>query len=304
MTATIRQGTLGDVPATYDVFVQTTADLERRMGIPDSDNSWLDAAFVADYWERRRTLFEHLTSNAEHFWVAEIDSQIVAYARASLNDGMGELNEFFVLPDHQGQGIGRELLARAFPTDGARRRVIIATTEIHALSRYLKAGVYPRFPLYYLFRQPEPVTIETNLIVKPVSAGPETLAAIREIDRAVLGFARDADRDFLLGQADREVCLFYRGGDLAGYGFFGQRTGPIALLNEADFPAVLARAETAAAERGDTDFGMTVPLINRAAVDYLLGRGFQLEPFTVLFMSDEPFGRFENYIISNPDFFL
>jgi hypothetical protein len=36
----------------------------------------------------------------------------------------------------------------------------------------------------------------------------------------------------------------------------------------------------------------------------LLGRGFQLEPFTVLLMSDQPFGRFESYIISSPDFFL
>jgi hypothetical protein len=49
---------------------------------------------------------------------------------------------------------------------------------------------------------------------------------------------------------------------------------------------------------------MQLPLVNRHAVDYLLGRGFQLEDFTVFFMSDEPFGRFENYVFTSPPFFM
>jgi hypothetical protein len=35
----------------------------------------------------------------------------------------------------------------------------------------------------------------------------------------------------------------------------------------------------------------------RAAVDHLLGRGFRLDDFPMAFMSDEAFGRFENYVI-------
>jgi hypothetical protein len=133
---------------------------------------------------------------------------------------------------------------------------------------------------------------------------PETLAMIKEIDQAVLGFERDADHQFLLEQPDRHLYLIYRGDDVVGYAHLGRSTGPIALLDPVDFPAVLARAETEAAERGDADFGMSLPLINKSAVDHLVGRGFQLEPFTVLFMSDQPFGQFESYIISSPDFFL
>ena len=67
---------------------------------------------------------------------------------------------------------------------------------------------------------------------------------------------------------------------------------------------MLARAETEAAARNADEFGVTLPLINRAAIDYLLGRGFQLDPYPILFFTDEPFGQFENYIISSPDFFL
>ena len=215
---------------------------------------------------------------------------------------MRELIEFFVLPDRQGRGVGRELLARTFQASAGVRRAVIATTETHALARYLKAGVYPLFPIYFISGKPRPVEVETDLRFEPVTAGPETLAALRSIDQTVLGFARDADHGYLLH--DRRPYLYYRGEQLAGYGYFGNDTGPIALLHEADFPAVLARAEAEAVARHEEEFGMYVPLVNRSAVAHLLRRGFQLEPFIMLFMSDAPFGKFENYIISDPPLFM
>ncbi|CAA9542091.1 MAG: hypothetical protein AVDCRST_MAG49-916 [uncultured Thermomicrobiales bacterium] len=300
MDPTFRPGTLDDLDAAYEVFTRTTADLERRTGTPDAENDWLDPAFVAAFWRRRRPLFEHLTVHANGFWVAERRGRIVGYARASCQDGVRELNEFFVLPEHQNGGIGRDLLARAFPTGGARRRAVIGTTDVRALARYLKAGVYPRFPIYALSGTPRPIEIATDLAA--AAAGTEAIDALREIDRAVLGFARDADHAFLL--RERPVRLFRRAGRVVGYGYFGRGTGPIALLDPADFPAVLARGEAEAAARGEEEFGMNVPLVNRDAVDHLLGRGFRLEDFTVLFLSDEAFGRFEHYIVSTPDFFV
>lgn len=302
MTPTFRRGTFNDLCAVFDVFTQTTIDLERRMGLAESQIIWSDPAFVEYYWERYKPLFAHLTRTAEHFWIVEEDGQIIGYARTTLHDGVRELIEYFVLPAYQAKGVGRGLLERAFPAQGARQRVIIATTEIHALARYLKAGVYPRFPIYYISKKPEPVSIETDLVIKSGRASPETLAALREIDRAILGFERDADHRFLLG--DRQVQLYYRGDQLSGYGYTGKALGPIALLDEADFPAVLARAETEAARRGEDEFGMQLPLVNRIAVDYLLGRGYRFEDFTVLLMSDHPFGRFENYILTSPPFFI
>lgn len=297
-----RRGNLDDARAIYEVFVRTTADLERRMRVPDASNIWLDPAFVASFWERRRALFEHLTRTAEHLWVAEQDGGIVGYARTTFHGGLRELTEFFVLPEHQASGIGRELLARAFPAEGATRRAIIATTDVRALARYLKAGVYPRFPVYYLERAPEPVEVATDLDFRQAVDTGAAMAAIREIDRALFGFARDADHAYLF--TTRPPYLFYRGERLAGYGYFGSDAGPIGLLDATDFPAVLARGESEAAAAAATAFGMNVPLINRAAVDYLLGRGFRLEDFTVLFMSDEAFGRFDQYIFSSPSFFM
>ena len=104
---------------------------------------------------------------------------------------------------------------------------------------------------------------------------------------------------------DRRGELYHRGDQVVGYGYVGHSTGPIALLDPTDFPAVLARAETAAAARNEGEFGLNVPLVNRAAVDHLLERGFRLDAtFHTFFMSDEAFGAFEHYIITDPPFFL
>jgi hypothetical protein len=76
------------------------------------------------------------------------------------------------------------------------------------------------------------------------------------------------------------------------------------LLDPHDFPAVLAHAETQAALDGHAAFGVETPMINKVAVDYLLDRGFRLSPFTGLFLCDEPFGCFENYLFTAPPFIL
>jgi len=302
MTTTFRPGTPDDTHDVFDVSARALADLEHRVGVADTDNHWLDPAFVAGAWAHARPRFEHLAHTAEHFWVAEQDAQIVGYARATLHDGVRELTEFFVMPDRQAGGIGRELLARTFPVGGARRRATMSTADVRALARYLKAGVYPRFPICFVSGTPRPIAIETDLIFEPVVAVADALVAIRAIDQAVLGFARDALHAFLL--RDRRADLYRRDDRIVGYGYVGRDTGPIALLDASDFPAVLARGETAAAARNQATVQLKLPLINRAAVDHLLGRGYRLDEFAWFFMSDEAFGTFENYIVSNPPFFL
>jgi len=61
---------------------------------------------------------------------------------------------------------------------------------------------------------------------------------------------------------------------------------------------------TAEAARRGADFGVEVPLVNRAALDFLFGRGFRMDSFFALFMSDVPFGRFDRYLFTSPPFFL
>ena len=69
-------------------------------------------------------------------------------------------------------------------------------------------------------------------------------------------------------------------------------------------PAALAHAETRAHSLGLGECGFEVPLINSAAVQYRLGRGYQMHECFAFLMCDKPFGKFENYIFFSPPFFF
>lgn len=301
MLITYRRGTLIDSQTAFNIFYPTLVDLGNRlnvMAITDGNKPEV----LANLWPSRQPIFDHLANTAEHFWIAEKDGQPIGYARSILRDGSRELTEFFVLPGHQSGGVGRELLARAFPGDGATQRVIIATVDSRAQARYLKTGVYPRFPIYYFGCQPEPVSVPTDLVIEPITESPETLRALQQIDQVILGHRRDIDLAWLLNT--RSGFIYKRTGRVVGYGLTGSQRGPFALLDAADFPAVLAHAETLAHAQGLIDFGVEVPLINEVAVQYLLKRGYTMDEFFAMFMSDRPFGKFENYIVTSPPFFF
>ncbi len=297
MPITYRPGTFADSFAAYKIFEVTLADFAQRLGMIADQTSGDPEA-----WDKRRPLYEHLARTAAHFWIAQDGERPVGYARSIERDGVLELTEFFVLPEVQAGGVGRELLARAFPTEPAHHRTIIATSDLRAQGRYLRAGVYPRFPIYFLGRAPEPVAIESDLVIAEIADADSALPQLAALDKAVLGHRRDADHRYLL--ATRQGFLYRREGVPVGYGYAGHNNGPIALLDPADFPAVLAHAESRAHARGAARTGFEVGMINAAAVDYLLRRGYLLDAFFAFFMSSAPFGRFENYIFTSPPFFM
>lgn len=297
---TFRPGTVDDSYAVFKVFEETLSDLSRRQG-STAPTSWEDPAALARMWTERRSLYEHLALSAEQYWLAERDGQIVGFARSISQDGVRELTELFVVPGAQSAGAGRELLERAFPAEGARYRNIISSPDIRAQVLYLKAGVYPRFPIYYFGRSPEAVTVTTDLVLEPISASPASLEILASLDRSLLGYRRDVSHSWLLG--DRQGYVYCRDERPVGYGYVGVRNGPFALIDARDFPAVLAHAESEAAKE-ERAFGLEVPMINHSAVDYLLARGYHMDSFMAILMSDTPFGRFENYIVTSPPFFL
>jgi len=298
---TYRPGTIADSYPIFIIFEETLADLIRRLG-SSGPTSWQNPATLEQMWQERRSMYEHLARTAAYFWVAERAGQIVGFARSIRRDDVLELTEFFVRPGEQAAGVGRELLARAFPTGGAKRRIIVASLDVRAQARYLKAGVYPRFPVYYFGRAPEITTIPTDLTIEPITASPERVEILAVLDQSLLGHRRDADHTWLL--SDRQGFLYYRDDQPVGYGYAGLRSGPFALLHPHDFPAVLAHAENLAVTAGRPHFGLEVPMINRSVVEYLLARNFQMDAFMAVLMSDAPFGRFEHYIFTSPPFFL
>ena len=296
-----RKGNESDSYPVFHIFEQSIADLAKRMGsnvsssIPDPDT-------LARTWQERQSLYHHLARTADQFWVAERGGQPIGFSRSIVRDSLHELTELFVLPNQQSSGIGRELISRAFSTNGYAHRSIIGTSDTRAQVLYLKAGVYPRFPIYYFGREPEVVSVPSDIAYKPIEASSENLKILGNLDEALLGHRRDLDHSWLLN--DRSGYLYYRNGQPVGYGYLGYRNGPFSLLDLNYFPAVLAHAECLAAQNQKEKIGFEVPSINETVIDYLLSRRFNMDDFVTFMMTDKPFGRFENYILTNPPFFM
>jgi len=302
MPITYRKASSDDNTATFSVFLRSIVDYSDRAGV-EGITGGHSPENVTRLWERRRLLWEHLADTCDQYWLAEDEyGEVIGYARSIVRDNHRELTEFFVLPGRQSAGVGRELISRAFPKDMPHRS-IIATTDFRALARYLKAGVYPFITELYFERAPEPVPFESDLLFEPANGTEVALQAAAEIDSQVLGFRRDADHFYLM--QNRSLYLYIHNGQTIGYGYISKEyCGPFAMLDKTKFPDVLAHAETQAHRLGAERVGFETPTINTLVIDYLMGRSFKLEGFITSILSDAPFGKFENYLLTSPPFFL
>jgi hypothetical protein len=124
---------------------------------------------------------------------------------------------------------------------------------------------------------------------------------LNRIDREILDHTRQPQHQWIA--TTRAGFVYQRNGKIVGYGYVGSSTGPFALLDENDFSAVLAHAESLMAERGE-EFGAEAPLINQKAVQYFIEHKYQIDSFSTIFMSNESFGKFQNYLCFSPEFFM
>ena len=301
MSITYCKATPADDYTTFTICRRALEDFSQRMGVQAITGA-NDPATQSRLWEIRRPFWEHLSNTSDNYWIAEKDGEAIGYARSILRGNHRELTEFFVAPEAQSAGVGRELLQRAFPND-VPHRSIIATPDLRAQARYLKAGVYPYLTELYFERAPESVKFETDLIIETADENNAPLEALSGIDLAIIGHRRDVDHLFLM--SDRKLHTYKRDGKIIGYGYIQKDFyGPFALLDNRDFPAVLAHAENEAHKMGAAAVGFETPTINIIAINYLMKRGYKLEGFMGSIMSEKPFGKFENYILTSPPYFL
>lgn len=295
-----RRGTDEDTRTCFEIFEISVDDLGRRTGGSANATSGEPNAF-----EIRRPLFDHLAATSDAWWIAEDDSgRAVGYARSIVRDGVRELTEFFVLPDAQSAGVGRGLLERAFPSEGADHRAIVATIDPRAIARYLRTGLDARLPMIGLEGIPRDAPLSTDLDREAIDPTDPPLDALASIDRQTLGFRRDEDHRWLASQ--RPGLLYRRAGDAVAYGYHPSRPawgGPYAALDSTDVPVLLADSEATAARAGQATVTFDVPMLNRQALDHLLARGFRVDPFVMLLFTDGSVDRLDRYVLTSPPFF-
>ncbi|MCY7419370.1 MAG: GNAT family N-acetyltransferase [Chloroflexi bacterium] len=289
-----------DTWTAYAIFRRSLADLLTRQG-----QSWPWVEHDETEWLQWRSLFEHLEATADEAWGAELDGQLVGYARSIRRADTRELTEFFTLPEAQGKGVGRMLLARAFPATGVRHRSILATLDPAALSQYLRDGMRASTVLYAFEGRPEPPAALPAAMQARRMHGVSTedrLGKMARIDDQIFGVRRDDDHPWLGTRGPG--WLLMRDDSPVGYAYGGSRQEPIATLDPRDMPAAIGVVEADALATSDQPLSLTVPLANTAATDYLLGQRYRLDAFTMHLLEDHPVVAADRYILTSPPFFL
>jgi hypothetical protein len=293
-----RRATPEDAVACHDLMWESVTDLGRRQGTPLEGSA-------AEWWKSAESLHRHLAQVAAEWWVAEENGsgRLVGFARSIERDGLLELTEFFVRPDQQARGVGKELLGRAFPERRGAVRSIVATSDVRAQARYYAAGTVARFPIFTLTGSPADPEPAPELVAEPIEPGP-AVEAQREIERSVLGHRRSDDEiEWLLDR--RRGHLYRRGGQAVGFSFLGSDgAGPMAALEPSDLPAILLHAEGVARTLGVQRLELQVPGPNAVAVRYLTARRYRFDPWINFLMSDRQFGQFDRFIPFGPPLIL
>jgi GNAT superfamily N-acetyltransferase len=296
---TIRPAADDDMFAAFTVFRRSLMPMLHRLGsVPSPEVS---DAELAELWVPRRAWIEHLWRTAAENWVAVDDSdgkapEVVGWAMSVQRGPLLELTHFFVLPNAQSKGIGRELLERAFPVGRGPHRAIIATEDPRATSRYLRAGTRFISTIVEFEKAPARVEPSTDLVFEVLERSARSVELIETVEEQLIGHRREVDIEFLLSR--HPAWIARRGGVPVAFAF-GHReeiAGPIGVLDPADMAAVLDHVESAAADAGATNLYFSTPLRNHTAVEHLLGRGYTLDPFFTSFLADSDWLPIDRWI--------
>jgi len=290
----IRRGSSEDAKSCQTVMWASVTDFAARRGMPLEGTAEV-------WWASGGAMQSLLAKHAAEWWVAEDGGEIIGYARSIEREGLLELTEFFVVPGKQARGVGKALLDRAFPVTRGEVRSIIATTDSRALARYYAADTSAQFPMFTLVGAPKHA--EHAVAARVIDVGRDG-AFVAAIERETLGFARgDDELRFLL--EEREGWIYSRGDAPIAFGFVGARgSGPIATLDPQDMPDVLSHVESRAAALGVVELELQLPGPNERGVRHLLHRGFHIDPWVNLLMSNRAFGRFDRVVPFGPPVFL
>jgi GNAT superfamily N-acetyltransferase len=293
-----RRATPDDALACHELMWLSVTDLGRRQGTPLEGSA-------TDWWGSSEPLHRLLAQIAAEWWVAEEagSGRLLGFARSIERDGLFELTEFFVRPDQQSRGVGKELLERVFPAGRGTVRSIVATSDVRAQARYYGAGTVARFPIFTLGGVPVDTEPVREVKAEPID-GERAIEDQRAIERTVLGHRRSDDEvRWLLDQ--RQGHLYRRADRVIGFSFLGRDgAGPMAAVDPSELPSILLHVEGLARTIGLERLELQVPGLNAIAIRHLMSRGYRFDSWINFLMSDRPFGQFDRFIPFSPPLFL
>ena len=277
----------------WRVHVASSNDLLVRRGRPATRPA--DAPVASD-------ARAGLASDPDGYFCAIEEGQIRGMVSALVRGRVWYLSMFFVLPGHQGRGLGRALLERALAygeSRGAEIRCTWATLDPRAQARYVMAGMAPRWPIYRLDGDAAAVTrlkaragLDARERELPCDPG-----AAEKLTAEVFGDGRADDLAHWRSDGGAAVAI-ERGGEIAAFAYRrGDRIGPAAGRDETAFLQAVAAA--AARAGGGESVTVRVPGACVSLLEALVACGFRIGELAV-FLASRPFGRPELYLPSGP----
>ena len=284
----------GDVQDISRVFADAYDDLYRRRGFLETPINPLPP----------NPVFAFLIRKTPHaFWVAEEDGNIIGFSDSFVRGSFWYFSWLFVSPSSQGQNIGRSLLERTLTSwkdvEITNRATITFAFNPVSQFLYMKYGMYPREPTYYVetlgnevLERIEP-TLE--LTMEALSSPQDASETIGQLDKTVLGFTLDWHHRYFF-ETKARCYLFKDHGNPVGYVYVRPNggIGPLAVGSGEYTRPVLERALHLSASQGVEKVRYYMPGSNTHAVELALKYRMRLDPY--VFMSTKPFAKWENYI--------
>lgn len=165
-----------------------------------------------------------LHTDPQGCWVAEVGGEPVGCAVSRVRELMWVLSSFAVLPEHQGHGVGTQLLQAAMHHGrGCLRGMLSASADPAAVRRYRRAG-FTLHPQMFLAGTVDRTAIPDLERVREGSAGDRDL--MDSIDRQTRGAAHGPDHEPLLSQFRLAVVDHTTG---SGYAYVDASGSPVLL---------------------------------------------------------------------------
>lgn len=262
-----RPASESDLAGEYAVFIAAQEELHTRRGAP-----WASRPFdpSGPWAELHRHVLAH---DGRRSFVAEAGGRTVGFTAALVRGDAWFFSALFVDPAHQGKGIGRQLLDRAWDATCERRITITEAIQPVSTGLYARRGLLPVTPVLGFTGRPVISADSDGLQAVPPS--PE---ALRAVDLASYGFDRAVDHEFWKRVSAR-TTLWLRGGEPCAYSYGGGPfhngglIGPVAGVDPVGAAQAL-RAELAAS--GGKDVRVDIPGSATALVEVALKAGLHL----------------------------
>lgn len=297
-----RHAKVSDIPGVAKVFATAIDDIDRKHGFFEKPTPTSPPSPQYSFW---------LKKNPGAFWVAEDRGQVVGYTFSFLRGPLWFLADLFILPEHQGKGIGGTLIKKTLGSWRDRRirnRALITPAFNRAsVSLYLRYEMLPRQPVYFASATREAVERGLQdmegkeLEVEDAKNFRSSSPLLEKVHKLALGIPSGWHNEFFFEVLKSRCLIFRKRGRLEGYSFVrpNGRLGPLVVRSASSFASAFDLTLQAAVEGKAEKAVMFFPGTNEGAVRMGIKRGFRID-YPLLFLSSRPMGDFENYLFYSP----